>query len=207
VQTAASALSPSQVAAVSSTMVEPLPLYIQDLALSPPQLAAGSSAMVEPLPLYVQDQVPQSPFDMLLTRIAVPISTTHPDARTILESFVESQKAPAYNGPEKYKSHEPIDHYPVVAVGFITDGLMRVKQQIVKELFDAVSREDAEAIALLIQHNLVTANTTSETGQTPLLEAISKKNIAIVKELLDLGADCNGFGVVVSIYWLRPPFL
>jgi len=181
-------------AAVSSTLVERVPLYVQDIAVSPSQLAAVSSTMVEPLPLYVQDQVPQSPFDMLLTRIAVPLSTTHPDARTILESFVESQKAPAYDGPEKHQSHEPIDRYPNA---FIPDQLTRVKQQIVKELFDAISRDDAEAIALLIQHNLVTANTISETGQTPLLEAVSKKNIAIVKELLELGADCNSFGVVV----------
>ena len=135
---------------------------------------------------------------MLLTRITVPISTTHPDAHTILQSFVEGQKAPAYNGPEKSKSCEPIDHYPLVEAGSITDDLTCVKQQIVKELFNAIRRQDAEAIALLIQHNLVTANTTSESGQTPLLEAISTKNITIVKEVLDLGADCNKFGVVVS---------
>jgi len=151
--------------------------------------------MAEPLPHYVQDQVPQSPFDVLLTRIAAPISTTHPDARTILESFVESQKAPAYNAPEKSKSREPIDHYPIVGAGSTTThGLTRVKQHIVKELFMAIWREDAETIGLLIQHNLVTANTTSETVQTPLLEAVSTNNIAIVKQLLDLGADCNKFG-------------
>ena len=152
--------------------------------------------MAEPLPLYVQDQVPQSSFDALLTRIAAPISTMHPDARTILESFVESQKAPAYDGPEKSKSREPIDHYPLVEAGSIPDELTRVKQQIVRELFNAITREDAEAIALLIQLNLVTANTTGVNGQTPLLAAISTKNIAIVKGLLDLGADCNNFGVV-----------
>ena len=154
--------------------------------------------MAEPLPLYVQDQVPQSLFDALLTRIAAPISTTHPDARTILESFIESQKAPAYNGSGESKSREPINHYPLVEAGSIADELTCVKQQIVKELFLAIRREDAEAIAFLIQHNLVTANTTSETGQTPLLEAVSTKNIAIVKEVLDFGADCNKFGVVVS---------
>ena len=183
-------------------MVERLPLYVQDIAGSPSQLAAVSSTMVEPLPLYVQDQVPQSPFDMLLTRIAVPLS--HPDARTILESFVESRKAPAYDGPEKHQSHEPIDRYPNA---FIPDQLTRVKQQIVKELFNAISRGDAEAIALLIQHNLITANTISETGQTPLLEAVSNKNIAIVKELLDFGADYNKFGVVVRHLLAQTHFL
>ena len=137
---------------------------------------------------------------MLLTRIAVP--TIHPDAYTILESFVESQKAPAYDGPDKSNSREPIDHYPVVESGVIADGLTLVKQQIVKELFNAIKREDHQAIALLIQHNLVTANTTSHIGQTPLLEAVLTKNIAIVKGFLDLGADCNKFGVVVSHHLL-----
>jgi len=150
----------------------------------------------EPLPLYVQDQEPQTAFDLLLTRIAVPISTILPDAHTILESFVESQKAPAYNGPENLNSPEPIDHYPTV--GLIPDPLTLVKQQIVNEFFMAIRREDDQAIALLIQHNLVTANTTSVIGQTPLLEAILTKNIAIVKGFLDLGADCNKFGVLVS---------
>jgi ankyrin repeat protein len=82
------------------------------------------------------------------------------------------------------------------------DELTLVKQQIVNELFNAISREDAQDIALLITHNLVTANTTSKTGQTPLLAAVSTKNIAIVREVLDLGADCNKFGVVVSDHLL-----
>ena len=157
--------------------------------------------MAEPLPLYVQD--PQSSLDVLLTRIAAPISTTRPDARIILESFVEIQKAPAYDGPETSKSPDPIDHYPHVEKGHIPDDLMLVKQQIVNELFNAIRREDTEAIALLIQLNLVTANTTSQTGQTPLLEAISTKKRAIVKGFLDLGADWNKFGVVVSEHLLR----
>jgi ankyrin repeat protein len=70
------------------------------------------------------------------------------------------------------------------------------------ELFYAITRQDSEAIALLIQNNLVTANTTSGAGRTPLLEAISTKNIPTVKELLDFGADPNAFGVVGN-----PPFL
>jgi hypothetical protein len=70
-----------------------------------------------------------------------------------------------------------------------------VKQQIVKELFNAIEREDAEAIALLIQWNLVTANTTSEFDQTPLVEAVSTKNIAIVKVVLDLGQ------IAISLAW------
>lgn len=155
---------------------------------------------MEPLPVYVQDQVPQSAFDALLTRIAGPISTIHPDARVILESFIESQEAPAYNGPGETEPPKPIGQYCALDAGpgSSTDALTRVKQEIVKELFNAITREDNEAIALLIQHNLVTANTTSKAGQSPLLEAILTKSTPIVKELLDLGADPNAFGVVVN---------
>lgn len=153
--------------------------------------------MTEPLPLYVQDQAPQSPFDVLLTRIAAPISTTHFNAHKIL---VAECQAPPYNGPDKSKSRGPIDHYPFDSK---PDELTRVKQQIVKELFNSIGREDTEAVALLIQHNLVTANTTGDSGQTPLLEAVLTKNIDMVKEVLKLGADCNKFGVVVSNYFLR----
>lgn len=146
--------------------------------------------MADPLPLYVQDQVPQDPFDALLIRISAPISTAYPNAHEIL---VAESQAPAYSGPEKSKSREPIDKYPLGSI---------LKQQIVKELFSSIWREDTQAVALLIQHNLVTPNTTGQRGQTPLLEAILTKSIPMVKEVLRLGADCNKFGVVVSNHFL-----
>jgi hypothetical protein len=148
---------------------------------------------IEPLPDYVQDQLPQSTFDAVVTRIA--IATREPDARVILESFIESQKAPAYEGSQKAEVPKPIEEYPKG-----TEPLTRVKQQIVIELFLAITREDSETIAVLIQNNLVTANTRSETGQTPLLEAISTKIIHLVKELLDFGADPNAFGDIVRFF-------
>jgi hypothetical protein len=152
---------------------------------------------IEPLPDYVQDQLPQSTFDAVVTRIAIATSRTtrEPDARVILESFIESQKAPAYEGSQKAEAPKPIEEYPEG-----TEPLTRVKQQIVVELFLAITREDSETIAVLIQNNLVTANTRSETGRTPLLVAISTKIIHLVKELLDFGADPNAFGVMVRFF-------
>ena len=175
------------------------------IAIITSEMAAVYSTMTEPLPLYDQDQVPQNSFEMLLTRIAVPITNIYSDPRRILERFVDSRRPPTYNGPENPHPREPIDQYPLPEPGTTTGELMRVKQQIVKELFNSIQKEDEEAIALLIQHNLVTANTTSETGQTPLLEAISTKNLTIVKAFLDFGADANKFGVVVSNCFAQIP--
>ena len=150
-------------------------------------------SLIEPLPSYDQNQLPQSPFDAVLTRIA--ISMRDPDARATLEGFIESQKAPAYSGSQNAEAPKPIEEYPMG-----TELLMRVKQQIVVELFRAIKREDSESISLLIQNNLVTANTRSEAGRTPLLEAISTKIVHLVKELLEFGADPNAFGVVVRFF-------
>lgn len=173
----------------------------------------AQSIMMEPLPAYVEDQVPQNAFDALLTRISLPIDVTlprHPNARVVLESYVESQKAPAYNVDDaaNVQSPSPISEYPadpdsinVVAPDPI---LLRVKQRIVEEFFRAIEREEDESVALLIQNNLVTANTTNRAGGTPLLAAISANVMPIVKQLLDLGADPNAFGQVVSI--LSNPF-
>lgn len=164
----------------------------------------AESSTVEPLPLYLKDHVPPgSPLDALLTRIAAPISAGCPNARTFLEFLVAKNKAPAYDGPEVSQPRsEPIERYPrddpEVRNSPEDQDSTRVKQQIVDELFNSIGREDAEAVALLIQHNLVTANTTSHRGETPLLKAISTRNIAIVKEILDLGADWHNFGTAVS---------
>lgn len=158
-------------------------------------VAPPEPTTMEPLPVYAEEDVPLTAFDILLARIAA--STSNPDDRIILDSFVESQQPPAYNGPKKAEPPKPIEHYPDMP-SYQADPLTRVKQHIVNELFNAIKREDNEAIDLLIKNNLVTANTTSEAGKTPLLEAIASKNIPLVKELLDYGADVNAFGVVVS---------
>lgn len=51
--------------------------------------------------------------------------------------------------------------------------------------FNAVTTKKDEAVALMIKHNLVTANTTDATGQTPLLAAVSVGNVRMVQELVN----------------------
>ena len=61
--------------------------------------------------------------------------------------------------------------------------------------FNAIITKKDEAVAVMIEHNLVTANTTDATGQTPLLAAVSVSKVCMAQELVDLGADVNGYGV------------
>ena len=64
-----------------------------------------------------------------------------------------------------------------------------------RSFFNAITTKKDEAVAVMIEHNLVTVNTTGATGQTPLLAAVSVGNVRMVQELVDLGADVNGYGV------------
>ena len=52
-------------------------------------------------------------------------------------------------------------------------------------------------MALLIENHLVTVNT-KMMGMTPLLMAVSEKNVKVVQQLLELGAEPNEFGNPVS---------
>ncbi len=157
---------------------------------------------MERLPAYVEDQVPQNAFDALLTRIiSSPAILRLPDARIILETYVEGQRAPPYHlyDAASFPSPRPIEEYPAdpdLSMLVPDPTLICIKQRIVEELFRAIWREDDESVALLIQNNLVTANTTHKGGLTPLLAAVLANVMPIVKQLLVLGADPNKFGVM-----------
>jgi Ankyrin repeats (3 copies) len=140
-------------------------------------VSALQSGAIEPLPFYVEHE---DAFRALLTRIA---SSANAHQR-ILDEYIENE---AHKPVERYPTRSESKRYP----------LTRIKQSIVNELYYAIRREDGEVVALLINNNLVTANTTSEAGGTPLLEAIGTKNVSMVKWLLDLGADPNAFGLIV----------
>ncbi|OCL06505.1 hypothetical protein AOQ84DRAFT_390142 [Glonium stellatum] len=86
---------------------------------------------------------------------------------------------------------------PLNGYSLHTDTVHSLRQNIVSSFFDAVTTKKDEAVALMIKHNLVTANTTSATGQTPLLAAISAGNAHMVRELVNRGADINGYGVYI----------
>lgn len=154
---------------------------------------------MESLPVYIEGQVPQNPFDALITRVSAPLLKKHPAARSVLESFIESQKAPTSEKTQDFPT--PIDKYPLGDNDVQDLTLLSVKQSLVDELFKAITKEDNESINLLIQHNLLSPNVTNRDATTPLLRAILTKNLGTVKQLLDLGADPDMFGEIVSIIY------
>ena len=158
-----------------------------------------------PPPACVENQLPQNAFDALLTRITSPATTLrYPNARVILESYVEGQRAQDHHLDDatNIQSPIPIEEYPSdnpYSSSLAPDpALVHIKQRIVEEFFIAIRKEDDESVGLLIQNNLVTANTTNQGGLTPLLPAIVANVMPIIKQLLVLGADPNAFGVIVS---------
>lgn len=74
----------------------------------------------------------------------------------------------------------------------------RKKANVVRGFFNGIKFENSEAIDLFISRGLVTANTIDEDGRTPLLAAVATKNVKIVQQLLDAGAEPDAFGVTVS---------
>jgi hypothetical protein len=173
---------------------------------------AIQSDAVDPLPLYVEYENGQTGLQDLLAALSTTYRASGLHQNT-LNAFVESQ-GKAETGPKKSGPPEPIHQYPIVPISRKPpDDLTRVRQTIVRGFFNAISSEQDEAIALFINNNLVTANTTMEGGKTPLLAAVATKNVRIVKQLLDYGAEPDAFGVEVtrtpyylSTHWLTDCF-
>lgn len=71
------------------------------------------------------------------------------------------------------------------------------RQCVIRGFFDAIAAEQIDATALFLDRELVTANTSTSEGLTPLLAAVATKNQRIVQLLLDSGAVPDAYGVTV----------
>jgi Ankyrin repeat len=157
---------------------------------------AIQSGAMEPLPLYVEEETALSRLQALVAALPHPSSHLHPLDPDTVNAFIESQTM-VQPGTKSTGPPEPIMEYPGSAFQQPINEVMRIRQAIVTGFFDAISKGQGETIELFINRNLVTANTTNEWKKTPLLAAVAAKNVRIVQELLDFGADVNAFGVQV----------
>lgn len=74
----------------------------------------------------------------------------------------------------------------------------------VSSLFLGINLGKDDVIAFLIENGFVTPNT-KLAEETPLLRAVAKTNVRVVKQLLDLGAEKDALGSAVS--WLSSCFI
>lgn len=68
---------------------------------------------------------------------------------------------------------------------------------VASSLFMGINLGKDDVIAFLIENGIVTPNT-KMAEETPLLRAVAKTNVRVVKQLLDLGAEKDALGSVVS---------
>ncbi|KFZ06295.1 hypothetical protein V501_07575 [Pseudogymnoascus sp. VKM F-4519 (FW-2642)] len=70
---------------------------------------------------------------------------------------------------------------------------------VASSLFMGINLGKDDVIAFLIENGIVTPNT-KLAEETPLLRAVAKTNVRIVKQLLDLGAEKDALGSVSTYY-------
>ncbi|KAF2271306.1 ankyrin [Westerdykella ornata] len=74
-----------------------------------------------------------------------------------------------------------------------TNREINLQQEIITSFFLALSNKNIPLTSAFLSSGLVSAESTDNHGCTPLLAAISTENVAVVKLLLDAGANVNRF--------------
>lgn len=90
----------------------------------------------------------------------------------------------------------PITHYPVASVekGSLDPYLLTLIEQILSTYFTAIRSKNDAVIYLFISSGLVGPDTTDQSGETPLLAAVSAGDRRTVQRLIDLGATVDMYG-------------
>ena len=187
----------SDISAIQSGNMQPLPTYSEhDNLFSQPLLSSVDLNDTRHVPPTYTEEITPLP-------IVDENSALLPDSRKDL--FTSDNNDSASTHPATHSSisetnaineeEETDEAYAKILQEQETN---RQKQNIIREYFLGIKQEKPDVIDLFISRGLVTANTVDEDGQTPLLAAVATKNIKIVQQLLDLGAEPDAFGVVVS---------
>ena len=172
-------------------------------ALMPPRYShhiIGTSRGCNPLPAYIKHEGGQSSISILLSFwSADPVGRSmYPNLSSIV--VVEERSRLTSEGILPIRFSPPRDHSSqqerIATIGY--------QRFIVSSFYDAITRKLDDVTISFIDNGLVTANTTSRDGGTPLVAAVAAESVRIVQELIRLGADCNAFGNQV-IQLAAPP--
>jgi ankyrin repeat protein len=133
------------------------------------------AAEIESLPIYTAQHDPNAPITIQELNIALGIPNTNKENDVQLW-----QRYIAGLGGKQTDEERPVG-----------------ERSAIRHYFSAIKDGQENLISLLIESNLVTASTKMD-GKTPLLEAVSNKNVRVAQQLIELGADPNEFGSPVS---------
>ena len=134
------------------------------------------SDQIESLPLYSEEHYPNAPIRIAeLNEIMRENNRPRENDIVALRRYIDGIGATKVVGEDRTFAEACMPNY----------------------FFEAIENGQEDVVNLLLEHQLVTANTKFG-GTTPLLMAVSKKNVEIARQLLKLGADPNEFSFVVS---------
>src|SRR5205085_11321300 len=78
----------------------------------------------------------------------------------------------------------PITEYPSpIEYRYNAPESVRLQWDIVEAFFNAITTKKDEVVAMMVENNFVTIETTNMYGQTPLLAAVAAGNVRMVQEL------------------------
>lgn len=171
---------------------------LNDMDTPEADISAIQSGRVPPLPAYHEHDTGHNDIQPL-------ISTVDPsDTRHLPPSYDKDIT-------DSKHQHEDLSDPDQNTTFFINDdtsaeilevseqaAIDQAKRDTISGFFQAIEDQQDDGIALFLSRNLVTANTTNQYGMTPLLAAVTTKNIRIVQQLLDAGAEPDAFGIAVS---------
>jgi hypothetical protein len=99
----------------------------------------------------------------------------------------------------------PITSYPapIYDTNFQLEENNLLRRRIVDIYYDAISKADMHMVTALLESGMVTVETTDSANMTPLLAAVKAGKIAVVRYLVNIGADFDALGVA-AIYYRDP---
>ena len=168
------------ISGIQSGRIQPLPTYTAiDTSSLPPVSAVEPSDTRHIPPLYTK-------------KVASSSSRPTPNSDDEETDLILPTSAPSQPSDYRYL-------YGICPPAGLTEEEQRSieRESIVRQFFAAIAESQADAVDLYLTRNLVTANTKNDFGKTPLLAAVDTKNVKIVQQLLDAGAEPDAFGIVV----------